>query len=75
MNYSLLRADCRTHIEIVALALFSCVLLGFAAHGSGTASGDIAATISAPAVAKPHLTGPQSFAQFDGGSACRINAL
>ena len=73
MNYSLLRADYRTHLKILALAVFASAVLGFGAHGTNIASGEITSTISV--VAKPHLNNARPFAQMNNVSVCRINAL
>ncbi len=75
MNYSLLGADCRTHLKIIALAIFASAVLGFAAHGSNISSISNSTSNFSHAVAKPHLPVSQSWARAENMSVCRFNAL
>jgi hypothetical protein len=72
MNYTLIGADSRTHLKIVALAILATAVLGFAAHGGNLSSPD-RVTKSTHAVAKPRPSISQSWARVE--NVCRINAL
>jgi hypothetical protein len=74
MNYTLIGADCRTHLKIAALAILATVVPGFAAHGGNLSSPDRVSK-SSHAVAKPHPSVSQSWARVESVSVCRINAL
>ena len=75
MNYSLLGADYRTHLKIIALAIFASVALGFAAHGSNISSANGSTPNLSHVMAKPHTPNSQSWARAENISVCRFKAL
>lgn len=75
MNYSLLNADYRTHLKIVALAIFASAVLGFAAHGSNLSTSNNSAPRFSHAVSKPQPPSSQSWARAENISVCRFSAL